>query len=173
MKRPLTPEEKKLWEQVTAKTAPLSRKSAKVEKYEDAGKKKPGIKIRKEQRTPHVPASLYFHAPKTGAYANIDRNTADRFRKGNYPIDATLDLHGMSHDKAQAALHRFLHSHYERGSRCLLVVTGKGLVLRDALPRWLAESELHSVILTFDVAKQKHGGSGAYYVLLRRKRGKE
>ncbi len=38
-------------------------------------------------------------------YAGIDRNTAERFRKGQYPIDATLDLHGLSRDKAQAALH--------------------------------------------------------------------
>ena len=34
-----------------------------------------------------------------GAYANIDRATSERFRKGDYPIDATLDLHGMNREK--------------------------------------------------------------------------
>ena len=115
-----------------------------------------------------------------GAYAGIDRNTAERFRKGESFIDGTIDLHGMSREKAHIALCRFLGAHYERGSRCLLVITGKGSknqsgemqrgVLREMLPAWLDEPGLRGIVLAFDVAKPKHGGSGAYYVLLRRKR---
>jgi DNA-nicking Smr family endonuclease len=105
-----------------------------------------------------------------GAYAGIDRNTADRFRKGKYPLDASLDLHGMSREQAHMALSQFVYAHHELGARCLLVITGKGTVLRELLPNWLDEPRLRPFVLALDEAKQQHGGSGAYYVLLRRKR---
>ncbi len=115
-----------------------------------------------------------------GAYAGIDRNTADRFKKGETAIDGVVDLHGMSREKAHHAVSAFIHSHWQRGSRCLLAITGKGMknangdesrgVLREALPGWLAEPSLRPLVLACDVAKPKHGGSGAYYILLRRKR---
>jgi DNA-nicking Smr family endonuclease len=169
MKRPLTPDEEKMWERVTQADKPLRKKTvAKVEKQENTGKKKIHVK-----QKAHIPLPSHSHTLTHGSYDNIDRNTSERFRKGDYPIDGTIDLHGMTHDKAEAALSRFIASHYGRGNRCLLVITGKGVVLREALPRWLAESDLRSVILAFDTAKQKDGGSGAYYILLKRKRGKE
>ena len=113
-----------------------------------------------------------------GAYAGIDRNTADRFRKGELPLDGTIDLHGMTREKAHIALSGFMRGHWERGSRCVLVITGKGAspsqenrgILREMFPQWLAEPGIKPMILAFDIAKPKHGGSGAFYVLLRRKR---
>jgi DNA-nicking Smr family endonuclease len=81
----------------------------------------------------------------------------------------------MTREVAYQALVEFLQRHYARQSRCLLIITGKGSaetggVLRAALPRWLDEPGIKSLILALDVARPKHGGSGAYYVLLRRKR---
>lgn len=116
-----------------------------------------------------------------GGYAGIDRNTADRFRKGELEMDGVVDLHGMSREKAHRAVSGFIHAHYMRGSRCLLAITGKGFkkgadgevqpgVLRELLPQWLTEPGLRPLVLACDVAKQKHGGVGAYYILLRRKR---
>ena len=171
MKRTLTPEEKKLWERVAQSAKPLlpSLREATLKPKAKAGNE--AIKFVEKGRIAAPLSAAHNDEPlNPGAYANIDRNTAERFRKGKYEIDATLDLHGLSRDKAQMALHRFLKSHYERGSRCLLVITGKGLVLRESLPRWLAADELRPMILAFDTAKQKHGGSGAFYILLRRKR---
>ena len=110
------------------------------------------------------------HPLALGAYAGIDRSTAEKFRKGKYPLDATLDLHGMSRQQAHMALSGFVQGHYAMGSRCLLVVTGKGSVLRELLPGWLDEPGLRAVVLALVVAARQHGGSGAYSILLRRKR---
>ncbi len=58
----------------------------------------------------------------------------------------------------------------------MLVITGKGLmkedggVLRQQVPRWLNQSPNRGRVLAFDYAQQKHGGMGALYVLLKRRR---
>lgn len=176
--RALSEEEKKLWKFVTRGDEPLhTEKNEKVPgekpkpvRHGEARKYKPAPLPVIKQDTKHKK----IITPVLGQYANIDANTAERFRKGNYPIEATLDLHGMTSEKAHAALIRFIGSHHKRKSRCLLVITGKGKtgegVLRRALPGWLADDALAAMILAFDNAKAKHGGSGAFYVLLRRKR---
>jgi len=70
----------------------------------------------------------------------------------------------------------FLHRAYERGARCVLVVTGKGShregggVLRRDVPHWLHQSGLRSLVLAFHPAQIRDGGDGALYVLLRRRR---
>ena len=60
------------------------------------------------------------------------------------------------------------------GKRCVLVITGKGLssggVLRDQVPRWLNLAPNRARVLAFDYARQHHGGAGALYVLLKRRR---
>jgi DNA-nicking Smr family endonuclease len=104
----------------------------------------------------------------------LDRNTDEKLRRGKMPIEAKLDLHGMTQDEAFAALGRFVIMGYDRGLRCVLVVTGKGKegtgVLKNAIPGWLASPKVKPFILQTHPAKPHHGGSGALYVLLRRKR---
>lgn len=180
-KRSLTPEEEALWQEVTRGDRKLSaadkkRAAAKTE----AAKTKTASGIKVKPRLPELPLAKTKHLPQLGAYANIDRNTAEKLKRGHYDLDATLDLHGMTRDKAEEALKRFIASHYRRGSRALLIITGKGKqaepgeerrgVLRELLPRWLGADELAGCILAFDTAQPRHGGSGAFYVLLRRKR---
>jgi DNA-nicking Smr family endonuclease len=103
---------------------------------------------------------------KTGR--GLDRRTAERLRRGELPIEARLDLHGLTQEEAHAALGRFLGRAHGAGQRCLLVITGKGAVLREAVPRWLAEGETRARILASSPAQPRHGGGGALYVLLRR-----
>jgi DNA-nicking Smr family endonuclease len=54
------------------------------------------------------------------------------------------------------------------------VVTGKGLetggTLRHMVPRWLNEEPNRARVLAYSPAQPRHGGSGALYVLLRRRR---
>lgn len=108
------------------------------------------------------------------AGAGLDRRSDERLRRGKMPIEATLDLHGMSQQEAFEALQQFLRQGYERGRRCVLVVTGKGRggegVLRARVPEWLAEKELCDLVLRSYPAQPQHGGAGARYILLRRKR---
>ncbi|HKY95218.1 MAG TPA: Smr/MutS family protein [Kiloniellales bacterium] len=111
-----------------------------------------------------------------GGTAGIDRRTADRFRRGQLPIDARLDLHFLRQDAAYAALSRFLDRALTQGHRVLLVVTGKGEgreeggVLRRLLPLWLEEGSHRDAILAIAPARRQHGGEGAFYLLLRRRR---
>jgi DNA-nicking Smr family endonuclease len=100
----------------------------------------------------------------------LDRRTAERLRRGELPIEARLDLHGMTQEEAHAALGRFLARAHAAGQRCLLVITGKGAVLREAAPRWLEEGEARARVLATSPAQPRHGGGGALYVLLRRVR---
>lgn len=175
--RSLTPEEKNLWTSVTQTDKPLHKKIVEKRAPTAARTKPAGVAKTIVVKKALIKANTGTKKIKDtiqGNYADIDRNTAERFRKGNYPIDATLDLHGMTAQKAQAALVRFIGAHYTRQSRCLLVITGKGTkgegVLKKALPGWLAHEDMAPMILAFDAAKAKHGGSGAFYVLLRRNR---
>jgi DNA-nicking Smr family endonuclease len=107
--------------------------------------------------------------------AGVDRRRAERLRRGQLPIEATLDLHGMTQARAHASLSRFVHDSVAAGRRCVLVVTGIGRmsergVLREAVPRWLNEPDLRPHLLGFDHAQIKDGGLGALYLLLRRQR---
>ena len=100
----------------------------------------------------------------------LDRRTAERLRRGEMAIEARLDLHGMTQEEAHRALTRFLARAHAAGQRCTLVITGKGAVLRDAVPRWLAEDDAQARVLATSQAQPRHGGGGALYVLLRRVR---
>jgi DNA-nicking Smr family endonuclease len=105
----------------------------------------------------------------------VDKRTAQRLERGKMAIEGTLDLHGMNQQEARTALARFIKSSYERGRRCVLVITGKGRqdkpgVLKERVPEWLNEAPLEQMILKTAQAKQQDGGLGAIYVLLRRQR---
>ena len=110
------------------------------------------------------------------ANPGIDRRTAERLRKGEMAIDRRLDLHGMTEAAAHAALDGFVRQAWQDGARVLLVITGKGSVregggvLRRNLPRWLAIGENAPRVLRIESAQPRHGGAGASYVLLRRRR---
>lgn len=125
---------------------------------------------------PRAPAALSH-----GAAPGVDRRTAVKLQRGLMPIDATLDLHGETRSEAQRSLSRFLQAQHAAGARCVLVITGKGLnqggegdwtpgVLRTAVPDWLNQPPLRDLVLSFSYAQPKHGGAGALYVLLKRRR---
>ena len=106
--------------------------------------------------------------------AGIDRANAERLKRGRRPIEARLDLPGLTQAEAYRALARFVLSSHAAGRRCVLVITGRGRlgggVLRAVVPRWLAEPELRRHLLGIAPAQPQHGGAGAFYVLLRRLR---
>lgn len=91
-------------------------------------------------------------------------------------MHARLDLHGLSQAEAHRALNRFIARAYAEGCRTVLVITGKGLfsqgrgVLRDRLGDWLNMPPLRDKILSYMPAQPKHGGGGAFYVLIKRQR---
>jgi DNA-nicking Smr family endonuclease len=120
-----------------------------------------------------VPAAAL---PPLGRLAGIDRASAERLKRGLRPIEARLDLHGMTQVEAHQALAKFVAASHRAGRRCVLVITGRGLgndgggVLQRAVPRWLEETELRRHLLAIGTAQPRHGGAGALYLLLKRNR---
>ena len=104
---------------------------------------------------------------------DLDRRSWLKLRRGSYPIDARIDLHGMTQAEAHTRLVSFLAGAQARGNRCVLVITGRGLrhggTLREMTPRWLETGPNRGVVLSFAQARLHHGGEGALYVLLRRR----
>jgi len=120
--------------------------------------------------------------PRPPSLAPIDDRTRRRLVRGAMDIDERLDLHGLTQDAAHVMLRRFLVGARDRGARIVLVITGKGKpgggafaqhergVLRRSVPHWLADPSLRGVVVGFEEAHLAHGGSGAIYVRLRRRR---
>jgi DNA-nicking Smr family endonuclease len=117
----------------------------------------------------------------------MDKRLRQRFERGELPIEARLDLHGLTLANAERALSRFLRDGIAQQKRCLLVITGKGQsgsgsnavemgfhpgrgVLRAWLPDYLRRGPWREEVLGVAPARPDMGGTGAFYVLLRRQR---
>ncbi len=127
----------------------------------------------RQSEAPPRPPDLPRLSP--GRSPGLDRRRSQRLRRGQMPIEGTIDLHGLTQVQADRTLREFLATAHEAGRRCVLVITGKGNtrdeggVLRAMTPRWLNEPANRKRILGFEVAQPKHGGQGALYVLLKKR----
>jgi DNA-nicking Smr family endonuclease len=142
------------------------------------GDDKPAKAPPRPQPTPPIqPTKRADPGVTPGQLSNLDRRTADRLKRGRLEIQGRIDLHGMTRAAAQDALTNFVVAAADRGQRCVLVITGKGTfsggagVLKQEVPKWLNMSPLRERIVAVNEAQPKHGGGGALYVLLKRKRG--
>ena len=108
---------------------------------------------------------------REGDRAGLDGRTQRRLFRGDLPIDRRLDLHGHTAARAEIKLQRFIEDASYAGCRCVLVITGKGTgILKGHVPGWLKGSSLSGLVLALAEARPVDGGSGAFYVLLRRRR---
>jgi len=184
-RRPISEEERALW-QLIAKTAiPLKRRRKSEPKpAPPAPPEKPAPKSARRKTksaTPKAPAPVpppptRPHELAHGLSIGIDKRQAERFRRGKTPIEGRIDLHGRTQAQAHDDLHDFVARAHGAGKRMVLVITGKGItasksgVLKENVPRWLNEPSLRRHVLAFDYAEPQHGGEGALYVLLKRKK---
>ncbi len=97
--------------------------------------------------------------------------TLRQLRRGRYPVEDELDLHGLSQAAARDRLAEFIAESSLMGLRCVRIVHGKGYrsgargpVLKIAVNTWLRR---HGDVLAFTSARVIDGGTGAVYVLLR------
>ena len=115
------------------------------------------------------------------APVQMDYKSFKKMKRGKSTPEATFDLHGMTVAQAHSALIHFLMTSYTRNMRLVLVITGKGKfqkdtgpiprqvgILRHQVPQWLRMPPLRDKVLQVTEAHGKHGGSGAYYVYLRK-----
>lgn len=164
MKRPLKPEEMRLWGVVAATVHPL-----------------PGRSTPKPARPQTLDAPARIDPKRAGEAArtlrerveDIEPRRKHRIAREREEIGARIDLHGMTQDRAQAALEAFLVRAWDEGYRAVLVITGKGVqgdgVLRRRAPDWLGAPQLSHIVAGISEAHRRHGGEGALYVALKRK----
>ncbi|MGB6355269.1 MAG: Smr/MutS family protein [Steroidobacteraceae bacterium] len=103
--------------------------------------------------------------------AGVRTQVMRRLRRGLYPIDDELDLHGLTQSAARNHLADFIARSRDSGLRCIRIIHGKGYrsgaggpVLKTAVNLWLRR---HSDVMAFVSARAIDGGAGAVYVLLR------
>ena len=125
---------------------------------------KPAKSLTPPWRIPHPPLHPEVAAPAIGGHDEA------RLRRGRGEPEARLDLHGLTHDGAYRVLMGFLMDAQAEGKRLVLVITGKGGVLRAYLPLWLGHTDLKGLVGGVSQAHAKHGGSGAFYVSLRKRK---
>ncbi len=110
-----------------------------------------------------------------GIAHGLDRRLLYRLRRGDFAVQAHVDLHGLNREEARLRVETFVHDSKLNGRRCILIVHGRGLnskdqipVLKDAVRMWLQRGRIAKSVLCFATARPTDGGAGAVYVLLRR-----
>lgn len=129
-----------------------------------------------------VSGSAPFDVTQTEEYvegrrAGLDPRLMNKLRRGEFAIQAYLDLHGMTRSVAKQALSDFIAHSVRHGQQSVLLVSGRGLrspggepVIKHAVTYWLSHGQLSAHVLGFVTARPTDGGAGAMYVLLRRER---
>lgn len=110
-----------------------------------------------------------------GAVSGLDRRVLKRLRRGEFSVQADLDLHGVDAATARELVLRLIEQSSALGLRCVRIVHGRGrnspggiAVLKTNLPRWLARGSARRAVLAYTSATPQDGGAGAMYVLLRK-----
>jgi DNA-nicking Smr family endonuclease len=182
-RRDLSPEDATLWRHVVRNVNPFHTSRHPTE---ETVPEPPPVEAKKSpvQRL-REPAPLVAPAPQpalaVGKVVDMDKRTARRLKRGELPVDGRIDLHGLTLDQAHGALTSYLRGAHNRGARCVVVVTGKGKggegpngektgKIRRETPHWLNQSALRPLVLAVTEARTHDGGTGAFYVLLKRKR---
>jgi DNA-nicking Smr family endonuclease len=171
--RPLSAEEERLWRKVVETVRPLRPQPAAAETEETAAALPPEEARKPARRAPAPPPS-----PAKGVGETLDASWDRRLSRGLVQPDATLDLHGHGLSAAYDLLDSRLEASIASGARLLLLITGKPPAgdrpgrgrIRAAVGDWLGASRHAGSIAAVRGAHQRHGGSGALYIILRRRR---
>ena len=184
--RILNDEEKELWNEFSRSTKPLRSQNKR-------NKKPSTIKITRQKNhdlnknTTNVtnvrPNTKIIKDDKPAPSLRMDAKLHNKLKQGKLRPQAKLDLHGLNLAQAQPVLTKFVLSSYDKGFRLILVITGKGRktedndiiprrvgILKANFPNWLAIEPLSSKILQITEAHVRHGGGGAFYIYLKKKK---
>ena len=111
-----------------------------------------------------------------GSVKGFSRKLMKQLKKGEFPVQDHIDLHGLTKQEAETKVKDFLIQSHKLGLRCVLIVHGRGLnspdsfpVLKESLPIWLSRGPIRKIVLAFVTARPYDGGTGAVYVLLKKR----
>lgn len=168
----LAPEDRALWDAVTQSIRPLRARKRETPVGEEESATSAERAPRKKLPGTEPQRAAKPSAPKPPPLVTLDRRTRSRVARGRVEIDASIDLHGLTLERARSHLANFLVSAQARDASLVLVITGKGGsgALRREVPFWLSSPELRATVIGFEEASRSHGGAGALYVRIRRPR---
>ena len=185
-KRDLSDDEKELWKEFSKSTKPLQHQDQKTQEIKPEKKKRINpINFNDHEKYSLGGKETLSHVDKAQSLpvSSMDSKLHTKMRQGKIRPEAKLDLHGLNLSQAHPTLTKFVLDAHGKGLRLILVITGKGRntedydvipkrrgVLKATVPNWLAMEPLSSKILQITNAHVKHGGGGAFYVYLRKKR---
>ena len=197
----LNSEDRRLWKQVTDTVTPRQINPMKGDEeflaaMQDANKRAKSInpEIKKSNLSKvampsySLPTNQQKFTPATvPPLLGYSKREKSRLSRGLTTIDGKIDLHGLTQDQAQKALHIFIGRAVASGWKNVLIITGKGTthfnhslksygefghespgVLRRKVPQWLSEPSIRNMVLGYETASSSHGGIGALFVWLRK-----
>jgi DNA-nicking Smr family endonuclease len=175
--RALSEDERVLWDSVAKQVKPLRRKRVVTAEPVEAAPAL--VKIAAPKKPASPPPVVLKPAPAPPPLAPLGRRERSQLSRGRKDIDARLDLHGMTQERAHRSLASFLRRASGEGHSFVLIITGKGRttgpesergILRRQVPLWLGLPEFRALVVGFEEASIGHGGAGALYVRVRRMR---
>jgi DNA-nicking Smr family endonuclease len=171
VKRRLSADEQALWRRVVESVRPLHGEAPPPE----APVEEPPASV---ARPKAAPAPAPPPARKAVPGTTLDGSWDRRLSRGLVAPDRSLDLHGHNLATAWALLDRRLEQAIADGARLVLLITGKAPAdgtgkrgrIRAAVGDWLAASRHAAHIAAVRNAHPRHGGAGALYIVLRKRR---
>ncbi len=198
MKGPPVPGDLDLWHHTARSVTPLRKAKARVPEVgaptePQSPPRPPPARAKAPPTPPAAPADRKTAPPQSPKRAApkpppplvpIERRKARRIARGIVEIDDRIDLHGLRQVDAERRLRAFILGARAQGLRTVLVITGKGGerstnprdgesergVLRRSVPLWLEQPDLRDCVAGIAPAHIRHGGSGAIYIHLRKRR---
>ncbi|MGZ3579519.1 MAG: Smr/MutS family protein [Syntrophales bacterium] len=110
-----------------------------------------------------------------GTGYDVHPEFAGRLHRGDFSIQAHVDLHGQSVAEAKKTFEEFLNGAVKLGKRAVLIIHGRGLsspgepLLKNNVREWLTRGHWRKWVIAFSSAQSYDGGAGATYVLLRQR----
>lgn len=169
MKRPLTPEEIRVWATVLATVEPGPGRVRPVPPEPPRDETRAASPPQAAAPAPSVPT------PRPPRSVNpLEPGRLRRLQRGRDEVEARIDLHGFDQHSAWLALSAFLERAHRNRLRAVLVITGRGSsggdtgVIRRRFPDWLSAHPMRQWVSGWSAAHRRHGGEGAFYVTIRR-----
>ncbi|MCX5845550.1 MAG: Smr/MutS family protein [Deltaproteobacteria bacterium] len=110
-----------------------------------------------------------------GTGFDVHPEFARRLHRGDFSIQAHIDLHGLGVEEARQTFENFLKESVISGKRAVLIIHGRGLsspgepILKNKVSEWLTRGHWRKWVIAYSSAQSYDGGTGATYVLLRQR----